>query len=402
MSTATVAAEGPVSDLDPFSDAFVVDPFPALEQLRTQGPAIHLSRYGIWTVAGYPEVHALLRDHGRFSSASGVGIADLKNDPYGWRAPSLLLEVDPPAHARHRGAVVGPMTPRALRAFEELFAAEANRIIDDLVARQTFDAVTDLAEVFPTVVFPHALGVQGDVRERLLAYGALSFNAIGPRNHRVEASLQACVGVLDWITEHCRRDALRPGSIGAGVYDAASEAGLSDDQAASLVRSLFSAGVDTTVSALSFAILDFVRHPDQWDLVRADPTLARNAFEETVRFESPVIGFFRTTTVDVRLGDAHIPAGAKVLACYAGANRDPRQWPEPNRFDVRRKVAGHLGYGVGAHVCAGMSIARMEGQAVIRALAERVAGWELTGEATPKLNNSLRGLSSLPVRVTPR
>jgi 4-methoxybenzoate monooxygenase (O-demethylating) len=147
---------------------------------------------------------------------------------------------------------------------------------------------------------------------------------------------------------------------------------------------------------------DFARFPDQWQLVRDDPSLARNAFEETIRFESPVIGFFRTTTTEVTLGDARIPAQSKVLVFFAGANHDPRQFPEPHRFDVRRRVAGHLGYGAGPHVCAGLSIARMEGEAIIRALAERVERWELDGQPQPRLNNSLRGLARLPVRVATR
>jgi cytochrome P450 len=249
---------------------------------------------------------------------------------------------------------------------------------------------------------PRALGVQADTREALLAYGSLSFNAIGPRNRHLEAALKRAEGVLEWIAESCRREALRPGSIGRAIYEAADTAGMPEETAASLVRSMFSAGVDTTASGLGFAVHDFVRFPGQWQLVREDPSLARNAFEETIRFESPVIGFFRTTTTEVVLGESRIPAQSKVLVFFAGANRDPRQFPEPNQFDIRRRVAGHLGYGADPHVCAGMNIARMEGEAIIRALAERVERWELDGEPQPRLNNSLRGLASLPVRVVPR
>jgi 4-methoxybenzoate monooxygenase (O-demethylating) len=121
-----------------------------------------------------------------------------------------------------------------------------------------------------------------------------------------------------------------------------------------------------------------------------------------VRCESPVIGFFRTTTVEVQLGEARIPPGSKVMTLYAGANRDPGRWPDPDVFDVRRKTAGHLGYGVGPHVCAGMALARMEGESVIRAMAGRIGRWEPAGPAVPRLNNSLRGLASLPVWVLPR
>lgn len=392
-------SSAPDCDLDPFGDEFLTDPFPALASLRATGPVVYLTRYDVWGVLGYREVHAVLRDHERFSSAAGVGLANLSTDAYGWRKPSLLLEADPPEHGRNRGVVVGSMNPRALQGFAELFDTEARALVDKLAGRGRFDAVRDLAEIFPTVVFPRALGVEGDTRPALLAYGSLSFNAIGPPNRHLRAALARAENSLEWIAAHCRRDALRAATIGAAVYQAADAAGLDSEQAASLVRSLFSAGVDTTVSALAFAVANFIRCPDQWAALRDDPSLARNAFEETVRFESPVTGFFRTTTAEVSIGEARIPAGRKVLVWFAGANRDPAQWPDPDRFDIGRRTAGHLGYGAGPHVCAGMAIARMEGEAILRALAERIETWQLDGPAEPRLNNSLRGLASLPVRV---
>lgn len=392
--------QGPTSDLDPYSDEFLTDPFPALDVLREAGPAVYLSRYDVWGVAGYEDAQAVLRDYERFSSASGVGLANLRTEAYGWRKPSVILEVDPPLHTVHRALVGSTTTPRAIRIFQDLFDAEAARLADDLVTRGSFDAVPDLAEVFPTVVFPRALGADGDAREALLAYGSLSFNAIGPRNRHLEDALERASGVLDWIAESCRRTSLRPGSIGAAIYEAADAAGVSEETTGSLIRSLFSAGVDTTASALAFAVRNFARFPDQWQLIREKPSLARNAFDETVRLESPAIGFFRTTTAEVSLGAARIPPQSKVLIFFAGANRDPRQWDQPGRFDIRRRTSGHLGFGAGPHVCAGMNIARMEADALIRALADRVETWHLDGEARPRLNNSLRGLASLPVRVT--
>jgi hypothetical protein len=402
MPVAAHVHEGPTSDLDPFEDGFLADPFAQLAPLRAAGPAVYLSRYDCWAVAGYREVHAVLRDHERFSSASGVGLVDLAADPYGWRKPSLLLEADPPEHTRNRAVVVSAMSPRALRSFQDLFDEQAASIIDDLVQRERFDAVTDLAEVFPTVVFPSALGVLGEVGARMLVYGSLSFNAIGPPNQHLLDCLSAAEGLAEWVGGHCRRENLRPGSIGAAVYEAADAAGMGEADAAQLVRSLFSAGVDTTVSGLAFAIANFARSPGQWELVRADPSLARNAFEETIRRESPVIGFFRTATVEVQLGETRIPTGSRVMTLFAGANRDPARWPDPDVFDVSRKTAGHLGYGVGPHVCAGMALARMEGESVIRAMAARIKRWEPDGPSRPRLNNSLRGLASLPVRVVPR
>ena len=113
------------------------------------------------------------------------------------------------------------------------------------------------------------------------------------------------------------------------------------------------------------------------------------------------MNFFRTTTGPTELAGASLPAGAKVMVSFAGANRDPRRWEEPDRFDIRRKTAGHMGWGTGVHNCVGQVIARMEGEALLRALAARVSSWRLTGEPRPRLNNSLRGLDTLPVAVEP-
>lgn len=401
-STSMGVATGAVAEsgVDPFDDSFLADPFPALQELRAAGRAVFLPAYGVWAVANHEDVHAVLRDHERFSSASGVGLANLAAGEQPWRKPSILLEIDPPAHTRNRGVVAGAMSPRALRWLQGVFDEQAEALAVELAARRRFDAVRDLAEVFPTVVFPRAFGVDADAREHLLAYGSMVFNGHGPRNRHFDAAMAGAEGVIEWITGQCRRSALRPGSIGAAIYEAADDAGVSEDDAALLIRSFLSAGVDTTVGGLAFCVYDFIRFPDQWELLREDPSLARNAFEETVRLESPVIGFFRTTTTTVDFGDTRVPAGAKVLVFYAGANRDPKRWEDPDRFDIRRRLVGHLGYGIGPHVCVGMTIARMEGEAVLRALARRIATWEVTGEVRPRLNNTLRCLDTLPVSVT--
>ena len=194
---------------------------------------------------------------------------------------------------------------------------------------------------------------------------------------------------------------LRPECLGAHIYGAVDAGEISEDEAALLVRGFLSAGIDTTVSAIGLGVLDFIRNPDQWELLRQDPSLARNAFEEVVRLEAPVIGFFRTTTTDTAIGGVPIPADAKVLVFFAGANRDERRWDNPDRFDVRRKTAGHLGFGTGVHNCIGQGIARMEGEALFLRSREkeRVQAWTLTGEPVVRLNNSLRGLRRLPVEI---
>ena len=399
MTQAAAVTSCPSSDLDPFSDEFLADPFPSLTEVRALGPVVFLERYGVFMVANHAEVQAVLRDHHRFSSAAGTGLANVVNEP-SWRKPSILLEVDPPVHTRNRAVVARAVSPKLLKTLQETFDERAGQLADALVALGSFDAVTDLAEIFPTRVFPDAFGLRDEGREHLLAYGALVFNGTGPPNERFQRSFEHADEVIGWITAQCRRDALRPDGLGALIYLGVDAGEVSEEEAALLVRSFLSAGIDTTVNALALGVLAFIRFPDQWALLRRDRGLAKNAFEEIVRRESPVIGFFRTTNQEVSLAGVIIPADTKVLVSFAGANRDPARWEHPDEFDITRRVVGHAGFGVGIHNCVGQVIARMEGESILAALADRIGSLELAGEPFARLNNTLRGLETLPVRVT--
>jgi 4-methoxybenzoate monooxygenase (O-demethylating) len=167
-----------------------------------------------------------------------------------------------------------------------------------------------------------------------------------------------------------------------------------------LVRSFISAGLDTTVHALGNAIHCFASNPNQWREFRADPSLARSAFEEVIRYESPVQTFFRTTTKPVNVAGVELSDGQKVLLFLAAANRDPSKWDAPERFDIRRKTLGHVGFGTGIHGCVGQAVARMEGEIILTELAKRVESIKLAGEPKLQLNNTLRGWASLPVSVS--
>jgi cytochrome P450 len=156
-----------------------------------------------------------------------------------------------------------------------------------------------------------------------------------------------------WILAQCRREALAPGGLGADVYASVDSGEIAAGEAALLVRSLLSAGLDTTVHGIGNALYCFVNHPDQWALLHAQPALARVAFEEALRFESPVQAFFRTTTRAVTVAGVTLEPEEKVLAFFAAANRDPRAWDEPDRFDITRKVARNVAFGAGIHFCVG-------------------------------------------------
>jgi 4-methoxybenzoate monooxygenase (O-demethylating) len=396
----TYQPDAPVSAADPFADDFLRDPFAFHEALREAGPVVWLERYGIWAMARYTEVHEALRDWETFCSSAGVGLSDFRKEKP-WRPPSLLLEADPPEHSRARKAVARALSPRTVRALRAEFAREAGELVRELIARGRVDGVRDIAEAFPLRVFPLAVGLNSGGGDQLLAYGNMAFNAFGPRNRLQRDSMTRAEGVIAWIAAQCRREALADGGLGARIYASADEGAVTAGEAALLVRSLLTAGVDTTVIGLGCALDCLARDPDQWQLLRDDLALAGPAFEEALRFASPVQTFFRTTTRDVTVGGVTMAAGEKVLLFLAAANRDPRRWDHPDRFDIRRRAVGHVGFGVGIHACVGASLARLEGEVLLEALARQVATLEPAGQPQRRLNNTLSGFASLPLRLVP-
>jgi cytochrome P450 len=400
MTAETISTGVPVLDLDPFSDEFLAMPYPAHEQMREAGPVFQLERYGVWGVARYGEVSQVLANHETYVSSRGVGISDFaREEP--WRPPSLLLEADPPHHTKARHVITQIMTPKLLRSLKEGFQQRADEVVARVAARGgQVDGVADLAEAYPLEVFPDFIGLPKEGRENLLPYGSMVFNTFGPRNSHFERAMERGAKAQGWIMEQCQPGAPAPDGLGAKIHAAAAEAGYSAEDQARLLRSFLSAGVDTTVHGIGNALQCLAENPEQYAALREEPSLARAAFEETVRYSSPVQTFFRTTNRDTELSGVPIPEGSKVLMFLAAANRDPRQWENPEGFDIRRKAAGHVGFGFGVHACLGQMLARLEGECFLGALARNVAGIELAGEPVQQLNNTLRGLDSLPLRLT--
>ena len=198
--------------------------------------------------------------------------------------------------------------------------------------------------------------------------------------------------------EHCQREHLRPDGFGDRIYQAADAGEISHEQAPMLVRSFLSAGIDTTVNALGNALFALAHHPVEYAKLHADPTLARPAFEEALRWETTAQTFFRTAGHDTEIAGFPIPGNTKVLCLLASANRDPRKWPDPDRYDIARRPSGHAAFGSGIHGCVGQAVARLEGEVVLTALARRVARIEVAGPHTRRLNNTLRALDTLPLR----
>jgi cytochrome P450 len=390
----------PRLDLDPFDEAFLADPYAHHGTLRDAGPVVWLEPIRAYGMARHCEVQAGLRDHQAYCSGRGVGLSDFaKEEP--WRPPSLLLESDPPLHDRTRALVNRIVSLPALKALRPKWEERAEALVERLVAKGSFDAVTELGETYPMLVFPDTIGVPKEGREQLLPYAAATFNAFGPRNAIFERGNAAAVDAIAWVGRACKRENLAPGGWGMALYEAADDGACSADEAERLVRSFLSAGVDTTVNGIGHLVLAFASYPGEWDRIRARPDLAKRAFDESLRWDSTVQTFFRTTTRDLEIEGVAVEEGAKVLLFLAAANRDPRKWDHPDDFRVERIASGHVGFGFGIHQCLGQMVARLEAELVLNALLKRVKAIRLAEPPVRRLNNTLHALASLPVEIVP-
>ena len=396
------SAAAPVnSDLDPFSPEFRADPFEPYTRLReAAAPIVWLNKYSIWAVSRYQAVRDVLDDWRRFSNAGGGGLANYFLEKP-WRRPSLILEVDPPEHQRTRRVLMQALSAHRLQQVRVTFEAQADALIDEAIERGALDAIPDLVQRFPLTVFPDAVGMRREDRSPMLAYGAMVFGGFGPVTPWYQDLMKQADAVSAWIMERCQRQALSADGIGAAIYAHADAGDIEEGEATLLVRSLLSAGVDTTIDSIGLCLRCLAEHPEQWAVLRDNPGMARRAFEEATRFDSSSQSLFRTTLEDVDFQGVQLKKHQKVLVLIGAAGRDPAKWPQPDRFDIQRRVtASQIGYGAGVHSCVAQMMARLEGEVFFAALARKVQDIELVGPAVLRLQPGLRGLSSLPIRFT--
>nr|BAA23268.1 hypothetical protein [Nocardioides sp.] len=386
----------PESDVDLFAGEVLADPYPIYAALRSLGPVVWLPRHGFYVVVRYAEAREVLNDHERFVSGRGVGFNQQFNDV---RSGSIIAS-DPPRHDILRSVLNERLGPRALKDTEVMIRSRASDLVAEMAQRRSFDAVKDFAEVFPVQVVGELIGLPEGSRGRLLQWANGAFNAFGPSGERTAAGLEAIAEQFDYIRTVANREQLMPDSMGAAVYQAADEGIISEDDCLPLLSAYLTAGMDTTVNALSAMLLLLSTDPDQWQELRSSPSLAPSVVNEVLRIEAPAQLFSRVTATRVDLAGTRIEAGERVAVIYASANRDEKKYPDPDRFDIRRNPAGHLAFGSGLHVCAGQFLAKTELRAVLDALIEQIETMTV-GEPVRKINNVLRGLSSLPATFVP-
>ena len=384
---------------DPWDEDLLREPYQRYAQLRSAGAVSFNEKYGYWALHRFEEVNSALQDWEVFCSSRGVGITDTAKEG-AWRKPSLLLNADPPGHTDVRGHMGRIFSPMAIRKLREGFTNAAEQLVDGLSGREEVDAAAEIAEAFPTQVFPDTVGVRQDGRENLLAYGLMAFNSEGPKNHIYDEAFKNAESVHAWINSACQRENLTELGFGADIWALHDRGEVDAEQAAMLVRSVLTAGLDTTIATIGNTLIALARNPTQWEALKADPSLARAAVEEAIRYDSPVQLFFRTTTQDVSIDGTTIPEGSKVLLSLASANRDTSHWGEDAAtYRIDRDTSGHVGFGVGIHRCLGQMMARLESEVVIAALARRYRSISLLADPEQRLNNVVRSRKSIPLSL---
>lgn len=377
-------------------------------RIRDAGDLVYIPEYEVYAVARYSAVRETLENWQDFSSAAGAGLTNFRYEKP-MRTPSLLLEADPPHHDAPRSVLQKILGPRRIKQYRQDWEQTADQLVDCLLkygerdedSALVLDAVPSIAEAFPLSVFPEALGLGDEGLENLLPYGNFVFNSFGPKNRLVTDDAEKVKPVAKWIADQCPRHALRNPSLGADIWAASDDAEITEEQAPLVVRSLLTAGLDTTVYGIAAVIYHLASNPEQYERLRAEPGLIPAAIEEALRLETPVQTFFRTTTRDVHIGDHVIPEGRKVLMFLGAANRDPRRWEKPEEFDLMRDPSGHVAFGAGIHQCVGQHVARLEAASLLQAVLPKIAGIGFSTPPERKINNTLLGWKSLPLRLIP-
>jgi cytochrome P450 len=261
----------PGSDLDPFSDAALCDPWGIYRELRDLGPVVRLTEYDLWAVTRYADVRAVLGDWETYSSLS-VGLNPVFNQMAGQHVDTNILMASPPEHHRLRAVLGEDLAPRGLREkLEEFVTERAEALVEELVARGSFDAVRDLARPFVMGIIYDLNGLPEHGRERFFGWASAMFDALGPMNARCERGLQGIGEMFEWLATQAGRDQVRPGSWTATIYDAVERGDIPGATAHELLSITYIApALDTTTHSLGSAIRLFAEHRDQWTARRRE------------------------------------------------------------------------------------------------------------------------------------
>ncbi|MCU1374529.1 MAG: cytochrome [Actinomycetia bacterium] len=395
---------------DPLEPGFTTDPYDQYARLRAADP-VHRSALGPWVLSRYEDVNRLLRDPSTSvdrDSSTGTRNQVLV-DAFGERrnrGTRSMLNADPPDHTRLRRLVSKAFTPRMVEGLRPRAQAVTDALLDAVDGPEV-DLIAAVAFPLPFTVICDMLGMPvGETRDEVRAWSHTLAGALEPiiSPEQANAAAQASDHLRAHLLEVLTAKRRAPGEDLLSALLLAEDDGdvLSIDELLDQVNLLFVAGHETTVNLIGNGVLALLRHPDQLDRLRRDPSLVVNATDELLRWDSPVQISRRILLADQTIGGVDLPAGSFVLTLLGSANRDEARWGEDAAaLDVGREGAGqHLSFGAGIHHCLGAALARVEGQVAFGSLLARYPGMALATD-TPAWNGRvlLRGLDSLPVSL---
>ncbi|MES2177678.1 MAG: cytochrome P450 [Gemmatimonadota bacterium] len=386
-----------------FSDDVRRNPYHWYEQVRSASPVLHDPRSDMWMLFDYDSVKRAMDDHESFSS--------VVHPPTG-RAPDWLVFQDPPRHTQSRAVVMRAFTPRAIAGLEPRMRALSRTLLDSATGRDTMDLVADYAAPLPVLVIAELIGIPLEERTRFIRWSHAIVNlsyciAGGEAAARViREHAPARAEMLDYITTLAEQRRAEPKDdlITRLVEAKVGEEPLSVDDLLGFFQLLLSAATETTTNLIDNAVLSFIENPEQLARLRRQPELLPSAIEEVVRYRSPGQAMFRETTCDVELHGRTIPAGKFVLIMIGSANRDPRYFDEPDRFDIARNPNPHIAFGHGIHFCLGAPLARLEAKVALSDLFDRLDDIRLADDEPwePRPALHVHGPMRLPIRFRAR
>ncbi len=389
---------------DPYAYEIHEDPYPTYARLREEAPLYRNEERGFWALSRYADVLAAFRDSDTFSSAEGVSIDPAASGPHAHRTMSFLA-MDPPQHGRMRGLVSRGFTPRRVADMEDHIRALTIRHLDACLEQGSFDFVGDLAGKLPMDVISEMLGVpQADraelrTKSDLLVHREEGMTDVPPAG--VAAALDLVVYYADLIAD--RR--ANPGDDLVSALCRAEIDGdrLTDDEITGFLFLMVVAGNETTTKLLAHAWYWAWRNPDQRAKAFAEPTRIADWVEETLRYDTSSQMLARVTRIPVELHGQVVPPGERVLLLVGSANRDPRMFPDPDRYDLDRDTTGIVSFGFGRHFCMGASLARLETRVVLEELVRRVRTYDIDAAGARRVHSvNVRGFDTLPTSVEVR
>jgi cytochrome P450 len=385
---------------NPFLPEVRLDPYPLYQQLRASEPVQWNEHIEIWTLTRYADVATVLRD-GRMSADRTQ--ADRVRMPPGRQIYQSMLTLDPPDHTRLRTLVNKAFTPATVSRLRPRIQALVDAILDEAEERGRLEVIADLAYPLPVTVIAEMLGVPPEDYQIFKDWSATLAANLDPlrAGEMREAAFDARDALSEYLSGIVEQRRARPGDDMISALLAVEESGdvLSHRELLIMCNLLLIAGHETTVNLIGNGLRALLTHPDQLQRLRDEPGLIETAVEELLRFDSPVQLTGRVVTEELEIGGAQMRPGHFVMTLLGAANRDPAQFPEPDRLDLGRHPNQHMSFGRGIHFCLGAPLARVEGQVALGSLVRRFPQLRLDGEAVQRDTVTLRGLESLPVAV---